>query len=328
VSPFPLRVCSATLVLSRKSNSGLTLSDLLEVSGSGSQRFGQTSLKLSTVIGMANYIRVHAIERLKEQVEFGGGIATQEPPIVSTQADYLVALSSGLSLDEIKIHRVVPLAVFVSNDLEIDLFEKLVNIVINDLVPTLDASFFSVPLAEIGSIGWRPTTRTNKRYTAKEWSESEVIIARNSHQGVSLAREMHTAHRSILESAQKRVWDATISGSLAELKAAKADLESTKSELEVKKAEYEMIKAKYESHAAMIDAFSKIAQLMLRIAGSCALIIGSLHIFAPHTQGSSSADKTIHILIKSASETHANWTAEISEVLKKLAEELDSGKSE
>jgi hypothetical protein len=309
---------------------------------------------------MAKYIPVQAIERLKEQVEYGGGIATQEPAIVSAQADYLVALSSGLTLQEISIRRILPLAVFISNDSEIESFRRLVETIIDDLVPTLDATFISVPLAEAGSIGWRPAIRTNKRYTAKELSEREVTIAQNCDRGIFVAgakgrelseyekaevekiEEVSKRNRSLLksareslergeddlESAQKRFRDDNISGSWYEREAAKTRFELAKSELEVRKAEYEMIKAKYESETAMIETFSKLAQLLLKVAGGCVLIVGSLHIFVPQTPGSGSTDKKIHISTKSASETHAAWTGEIGEVLKKLAEGLNPEKSE
>ena len=59
---------------------------------------------------MPEYIRIKAIDALTEHLEYGGGgVAAGQPVIMSVQADYLIALSSGIPLADIRLHRVLPL---------------------------------------------------------------------------------------------------------------------------------------------------------------------------------------------------------------------------
>jgi hypothetical protein len=282
---------------------------------------------------MPKYIQIRAIERLKEQLEHGGGIASAEPPIISAQADYLVALSGGLALDEIRIRRILPLAVFISDETETASFQTLAETIINDLVPALDAEFISAPLAEVGSIGWRPTIRTNERYTAKELANREETIARACESMLATDALLHEGDER-LRRAEHQLRIARISGTSKEFQDAKEEhkeatsaFELHKAQYEMEKAKHEMGKAKYEKETAMIEAFSKLAQALLKTAASCVVIVGSLHIFShkahPHDPGNK-----IHVTRKSTSEAYDSWSGEISEVLKKLAEELDSKKDE
>lgn len=308
---------------------------------------------------MAEYIQVQAIERLKEQLEDGGGIASGEPPIVSAQADYLIALSGGLPLDEIRIRRILPVAVFISGENETGSFQTLAEIITNDLVPALDAEFISAPSAEVGSIGWRPAIRTKKRYTSKELAHMEETIAQSFDRAAWMVgahgpeRDLHkrremdaalalveqesrqlTEARAALEKGIERLEHAEhglnnvrIRGTFDQFQKAKAEHESATSSLVVRKAEYEMKKAKYEKDTAMIEAFSKLAHALFRIAASCVVIVGSLHIFS-HKTHPDDPSKEIHVERKSASEAYDSWSGEVSEVLKKLAEGLDSKKDE
>jgi hypothetical protein len=310
---------------------------------------------------MSKYIQIRAIERLKEQLEYGGGIASGEPPIISAQADYLIALSGGLPLDEIRVRRILPLAVFISDETETASFQTLAEIIINDLLPSLDAEFISAPLAEVGSIGWRPTIRTKKRYTAKELANREETIERACDRAVRMLvadrpdyeherRQMEEARalfaqgkrqmeeaRALLEGGKQRLeraehslWTARVHGTYDEIQYAKHEHENAtsyfelrKADLELRKAEYEMSKAKYEKDTALIEAFTKLAQALLKIAASCVVILGSLHIFS-HKPSADYPINKIHVERKSASEAYDSWSGEISEVLRKLAEELDS----
>ncbi len=132
---------------------------------------------------MTEYIRIRAIEALKDRLDFGGGIASGEPSVASVQADYLVALSNGLPLENLRLQRVLPLDVILFDQPEVATFQALAEIIIRDLVPALDAEFISSPLAEVGSIRWRPAIRTSKRFTAKElaeWEKAVEVICRQA----------------------------------------------------------------------------------------------------------------------------------------------------
>ena len=290
---------------------------------------------------MAKYVPIRAIERLKEQLEHGGGIASAEPPIISAQADYLVALSGGLALDEIRIRRILPLAVFISDETKTASFQTLAEIVINDLVPALDAEFINVPLAEVGSIGWRPTIRTNQRYTLKEQAVNENIAFSECRNAIRMlaARERYEVLKSNLEETERKLKETERKLKVALKKAEvfvtpEADTNAFKAQNEheqaiaafaLRKAEFEVEKAKYEKQTALIEAFSKLAQALLKIAASCVVIVGSLHIFS-HKAHPDDPHYKIHVERKSASEAYESWSDEISEVLKKLAEGLASEK--
>ena len=290
---------------------------------------------------MAKCVPVRAIERLKEQLEYGGGIAFAEPPIMSAQADYLIALSGGLALDEIRIRRILPLAVFISDETETASFQTLAEIIINDLVPALGAEFISAPLQKsvrlAGDRQYAPRSVIPQKELA--FNREEISIARDLFESMlayrcsasmreTKATETETCGEHQLYIAPRtRGTSKEFKDAKEEHKEATSAFELHKAQYEMEKARHEMGKAKYEKETAMIEAFSKLAQAMLKIAASCVVIVGSLHIFS-HKASADDPGNKIHITKKSTSEAYDSWSGEISEVLEKLAEGLDSKKDE
>jgi hypothetical protein len=301
---------------------------------------------------MPEYIKIKAIEELKDQLEFGRGITTAEPPIISAQAEYLVALSAGLSLDNLRVHRILPLALFMSDyssgmsdDPEVVLFQRIAEVIINDLVPALDADFISSPFAEAGSIGWRPTIRTKRRYTTNQLTNWQHQVKLDCHEAVMLVAERDALVQEMaarnpllrdLEEATQRLCQAEQElrsaaghGTKQDIQRAKRPYLDAKAHLEERKAEYEMMKAqyesdtaRYESRSALVEAFTKLMQLLIKTAGACAIIVGSLHIFVP--SGNQGNPSKIQVSTKSSAQSHASWAGVISEVLEKLGEEIGS----
>jgi hypothetical protein len=288
---------------------------------------------------MPEYIRIKAIDALTEHLEYGGGgVAAGQPVIVSVQADYLVALSSGLPLGDIRLHRVLPLRVTMFDNPDPASFQQVAEILIEDVVPALDADFISSPPAEVGSISWRPAIRTKKRYTAKELAEWEQDISdlckqaaeseyRDEHfiateQGSRLGEELLAAEKALATLTEKaKAWSSNRFVSEQEIQETFRK-DAARQEYELRKAAYEMQKAKYESRTALFEAIFKLTRALMFTSASCIVLIGTIQIHSTKVRYSES--NNVHVSNTNAGEAHAWWAEETSEILKKLAEDLDS----
>jgi hypothetical protein len=295
---------------------------------------------IGKVFRMPEYIRIKAIDALTEHLEYGGGgVAAGQPVIMSVQADYLIALSSGIPLGDIRLHRVLPLRVTMFENADPASFQNVAEILIKDVVPALDADFISSPPAEVGSISWRPAIRTKKRYTAKElaeWEEEISALCKRAAEskyaeevkpfprtelGDRLFKKAFEAEQAFLDlpgPGNDRIgrdyWDSTTEA--LERKAL------AKLEMELRKAEFEMEKAKYESRTALFDAIFKLTRALMFTAASCMVLIGTIQIHANKFHHYDS--NNVHVSNTNAGESHAWWADETSEILKKLAGDLDS----